>query len=401
MWKDILSRCSVWTAWGAKMYCQQPENTLNSLRHGINFFDGIEFDIRMTADNQLVVHHDREVSIAQSHLQGKSKWVEGWKLADLEAEGFISFRGMLEDSVIRENWVEKGKMGCIEIKRPHPNAPMGGGLFSRKKHDQHVANIIMMADKILDEFNVPHQNMIYYAFHKGMKKSSQLAKTQRPWAALIPYIPPYGNKTTQRIQTLPTYLSTPFSSLLKQHNTMGGAMLPCAIEYFVAPHNKLPFGKTVGLNGDNFLALNKLRKGMATYVWPTKPVNEKLILNAGLTGLSDKANPDLTWLPTGHARWVNPGTQPLDQQQQLLLDSATEENHLEILKQLKLEVPTWADCDDARRKDLVSMWKETWNWKKTVDELLQDASGSSPPWQAPRLIGHRGSGKTSRPVIEQ
>ena len=62
---------------------------------------------------------------------------------------------------------------------------------------------------------------------------------------------------------------------------------------------------------------------------------------------------------------------------------------------------TWADCDDARRKDLVSMWKETWNWKKTVDELLQDASGSSPPWQVPRLIGHRGSGKTSRPVIGQ
>ncbi|NCG42120.1 MAG: hypothetical protein GWO84_01060 [Euryarchaeota archaeon] len=371
------------------------------MRHGISFFDGIEFDIRMTSDNQLVVHHDREVSILQSRLKGKSKWVEAWTLADLEAEGFVSFRGMLEDPVIRENWVEKGKMGCIEIKRPHPNAPMGGGFFSRKKHNQHVANIIKMADKILDEFNVPHQNMIYYAFHKGMKQSTQLAKTLRPWAALIPYISPYGNKTTQRIQSFPTYISTPFSSLIKQHNTMGSAMLPCAIEYFVAPYNKLPFGKTIGLEGKNLHNLNKLRKGMPTYVWPTKPVNEKLILNAGLTGLSDKANPELTWLPTGHARWANPGTQPLDKQQQSLLDSATEENHLEILKQLKLEVPTWEDCDDARRKHLVSMWKETWNWKKTVDELLQDASGSSPPWQVPRLIGHRGSGKTSRPVIGQ
>ena len=107
---------------------------------------------------------------------------------------------------------------------------------------------------------------------------------------------------------------------------MGSAMLPCAIEYFVPPHNKLPFGKTIGLKGKSLHTLNRLRKGMPTYVWPTKPVNENLILKAGLTGLSDKANPELTWLPTGHARWVNPGTQPLDKQQQLLLDSATEEN---------------------------------------------------------------------------
>ncbi|HIF90011.1 MAG TPA: glycerophosphodiester phosphodiesterase, partial [Candidatus Poseidoniales archaeon] len=38
------------------MYCQEPENTLKSLQHGISLFDGIEFDIRMTSDNQLVIH---------------------------------------------------------------------------------------------------------------------------------------------------------------------------------------------------------------------------------------------------------------------------------------------------------------------------------------------------------
>ena len=383
------------------MYYQEPENTLKSLQHAISLFDGIEFDIRMTSDNQLVIHHDRGVSIPKSRLQGKSKWVESWKLSDLESEGFLSFRAMLEDPIINTNWVEKGKMGCIEIKRPHPTAPMGGGFFSRKKHNKHIANIIKMADEILDEFQVPHENMVYYAFHKGMRESSNMAKSKRPWAALIPYISPYGNRTTQRIQSFPRYLSTSFSSLVKQHNHMGSSMLPCAIEYFVAPHNKLPLGKTIGLHGKELQDMNKSRKGLSTYVWPAKPIHERLILNAGLTGLTDKANPELTWLPTGHARWLNPATQPLDNQQLQLLNSATEENHLEILRQLKQEVPLWSECDNSRRIELISMWKESWNWQKSVDEILQSASKSSPPWQAPRLIGHRGSGKTPRPVISE
>lgn len=383
------------------MYYQEPENTLKSLQHAISLFDGIEFDIRMTSDNQLVIHHDRGVSIPKSRLQGKSKWVESWKLSDLESEGFLSFRAMLEDPIINTNWVEKGKMGCIEIKRPHPTAPMGGGFFSRKKHNKHIANIIKMADEILDEFQVPHENMVYYAFHKGMRESSNMAKSKRPWAALIPYISPYGNRTTQRIQSFPRYLSTSFSSLVKQHNQMGSSMLPCAIEYFVAPHNKIPLGKTIGLHGKKLQDMNKIRKGLSTYVWPAKPIHERLILNAGLTGLTDKANPELTWLPTGHARWLNPATQPLDNQQLQLLNSATEENHLEILRQLKQEVPLWSECDNSRRIELISMWKESWNWQKSVDEILQSASKSSPPWQAPRLIGHRGSGKTPRPVISE
>ena len=70
------------------MYCQEPENTLKSLQHAVALFDGIEFDIRMTSDNKLIVHHDRNVSIKKSRLHGKSEWVESWKLEDLESEGF-------------------------------------------------------------------------------------------------------------------------------------------------------------------------------------------------------------------------------------------------------------------------------------------------------------------------
>ena len=42
---------------------QPAENTLDSLAHGINSSDGIELDLRMTADGELVIHHDAKVSI--------------------------------------------------------------------------------------------------------------------------------------------------------------------------------------------------------------------------------------------------------------------------------------------------------------------------------------------------
>jgi glycerophosphoryl diester phosphodiesterase len=45
------------------MHIQSPENTLASLVHGMQMFDGIEFDIRLTSDDQIVIHHDRTISV--------------------------------------------------------------------------------------------------------------------------------------------------------------------------------------------------------------------------------------------------------------------------------------------------------------------------------------------------
>ncbi|DAC67157.1 MAG TPA: glycerophosphodiester phosphodiesterase, partial [Candidatus Poseidoniales archaeon] len=63
---------------GTSEWKPAPENTLESLRHGIEMFDGIEFDVRLTADGQLVVHHDRTVSIPLDELKGHPTWVEEW-----------------------------------------------------------------------------------------------------------------------------------------------------------------------------------------------------------------------------------------------------------------------------------------------------------------------------------
>ena len=385
---------------GEAAWKQPPENTLESLQHAIQLLDGIEFDVRITADDRLIVHHDRDVSVPAVHLHNRPLWVEEWDHDALVDLGFLSFDTLLDDPTIQRQWVEEGKMGCIEIKRPHPKAATGGGYWGRHQHNRHVARAMEMAETALDERGIPKENTVFYSFHKGMPQSASLAKTQRPWAALIPYIPPYGTRNTQRIQALPQYITTPFRRLVKRHRNQGSSMLPCAIEYFQSSTRRLPLGRHVGLTGKSYQRLTKARDGMATYVWPTKPHLEHDLLRAGMTGLTDHADPSLTWLPSKHARWHQPGTRPLDENQWALLKSATQENHESLIAELHRETPRWVDCDTDRRRALVEEWRKRWNWTGSVDELLEASKGATPPWSAPRLIGHRGCGKTARPVLQ-
>ena len=83
------------------MYHQAPENTLESLVHAMELFDAIEFDIRLTKDNHIVIHHDRTVSIAPSLRKGRSPFVEDWNLDELLQLGFCSFEMLLEDASIQ------------------------------------------------------------------------------------------------------------------------------------------------------------------------------------------------------------------------------------------------------------------------------------------------------------
>jgi len=386
---------------GEGAWTQAPENTLESLRHAIQQFDGIEFDIRITADNQLVVHHDRNVSLPASYLEGKPIWAEEWTLEELNEAGFLGFEEMLDDPIIANHWATRGKMGCIEIKRPHPTASSGGGYRGKKRHIAHVARAMQLAESILDERDIPHHNTVFYAFHKHMPASAAQASTRRPWAALIPYIPPFGNRTTQRLQAVPQYISMPFKRLVKRHKMEGSSMLPCAIEYFKSPTSWLPLGRKVSLRGRGLERLTASRHGMPTYVWPTRPDIEHALLRAGLTALTDYADPALTWLPSNQARWVQPATQPLDEEQWQSLEKCEVEHHLDVLSEFKDSTPTWSEADPARRRSLIEAWRKRWKWNESTEELVEKYCDATPPWAAPRMIGHRGSGKTSRPVLRQ
>ncbi|MAY04443.1 MAG: hypothetical protein CMB25_02420, partial [Euryarchaeota archaeon] len=91
---------------------------------------------------------------------------------------------------------------------------------------------------------------------------------------------------------------------------------------------------------------------------------------------------------------------PLDKTQQNQLNNATEHNHRDVLNSLKGEVPSWMECDESRKRELLTYWRTKWNWTKSVDQLIDaEKQHGSMPWEVVRMIGHRGSGKTKRPVL--
>ena len=382
------------------MWKQAPENTLESLRHGIQFNDGIEFDVRMTQDDELIIHHDSKVSVPPHKLPHTYSWVENHTLDELTSFGFLSFRSMLEDAQLQKEWRENGKIGCIEFKRPHPRALNGGGIFGKKQHMTHISGMMEKAESLLKEFEIPSDNTVYYSFHTGMKSSVQSSGTGRPWAELVPYIPPFGNHYTKRIRGSFQFFTTSIARLIESHRRAGASMVPCAVDYLMPPVSLIPLGYSGGLYGAKAARINANQRGFPIYVWPTELKIEHDLLAAGLTGLTDCSDPDMTWLPSGHLRWTQPATQPLDASQQLSLEKATKENHKEILRELQGETIPWSECDAQRRNELVDMWRKKWLWSDSTSDILERSNEASPPWEAIRLIGHRGSGKTSRPVLK-
>ena len=102
-----------------------PENTLESLKHGMEMFDGVEFDVRITADDRLIVittHH------RYSSALRVIKWLEEWHHDDLVGLGFLSFDAFSDDSDVVRAWRDEGKMGCVEIKRHRCRS--GGGFLA-------------------------------------------------------------------------------------------------------------------------------------------------------------------------------------------------------------------------------------------------------------------------------
>lgn len=176
-------------------------------------------------------------------------------------------------------------------------------------------------------------------------------------------------------------------------------MLPCAVEYFQPSTAWLPVGRSVGLQGRALERLHRARAGMPTYVWPARPPLETGLLRAGLTALTDHADPEFTWLPSDNARWTQPATRPLTEDQWSTLLAAREDDHRAVLASLVRETPTWAESDPERRRTLVEGWRKRWHWTESTEDVLSRFSGATPPVAAPRLIGHRGSGKTARPVL--
>ena len=140
----------------------------------MQIMDGVEFDLRLTADDQLVVHHDHTVSIPKDKLDGRPKIVEEWDLADLEKVGFCSFEKLMAD----KEWLVPGKSilksHAWRIKRCLPSI--------EKEPTKRMARIMELASEMVDEAGIHNEAAVFYAFHKPMKKVAKISGSGRPWS---------------------------------------------------------------------------------------------------------------------------------------------------------------------------------------------------------------------------
>ena len=134
-------------------YTPPPENTHTSLVEAMQKMDGVEFDLRLTADEQLVVHHDHTVSIPDEMLDGRSRIVEEWSLEDLEKVGFCSFEKLMSDRDWLTPWQEHSKVACLEIKRCLPKI--------EKDPTIRMSKIMEKAGSLIDEAGIPEQAAVF------------------------------------------------------------------------------------------------------------------------------------------------------------------------------------------------------------------------------------------------
>jgi len=333
-------------------YTQPPENTHDSLVYAMNNMDGVEFDLRLTADEQLVIHHDDTVSIPKDRLEGRPKFVEQWDLDDLVDLGFCSFEKLMSDKSWLIPWQEHSKVACLEIKRSHPKID--------KNPTERMAKVMKLATEMVDEADIHEQAAVFYAFHRPMNQVAKISGSSRPWSRLLPVVPRTGSKRTKRFRAIPEFVNYSFNRLLNAQKNAGSPMMPCAVDYFEGLKKYIHFGLPVGLKGRQLDRLKKIKGDYPIYVWPGHLHLERDLLDAGLSVLTDSADHKQK-LPCGSSRWLRPATMPLTDDQ-------------------------WLDLKNGLIPDDVAPWHEI------SDEQLG--------WNTSRLIGHRGCGKTSRPVIQ-
>jgi len=371
------------------------ENSIDGLRHGMTHLDGVEFDMRLTMDGELVLFHDNHLSKEQVEKIGGSKWTEDHSTSELAELGIETFEQLLADDVFTHSWREHGKVACVELKMPHPNSKIAGSV-NPKKREKHARTMAKLADSMLNEVGLQQSNVVFISFKRRFRHACARANVRWPVAQLQPAIPEVGGRRMKRILTMPSFMWLSLAFHLKHQKLVGAPILPCALEYVHGATRHITLGRTFGLTGYTGRRLNRLRKGYQAYVWPTPIAVENSLHQIGLTGMTDDTSPESVTHPDGGARWTRWASQPLDPEREALFQNADPSDHSALIEDAAREVTPWYELTDIERRGFLSIWRKRWNWERDIDELAGDSSPQTMPWEMSRLLGHRGSGKDFR-----
>jgi len=235
---------------------------------------------------------------------------------------------------------------------------------------RHMSDLMEKVSSMVEHAGVPVSSTVFYSFDPYITKVANDYSGNYRHARLMPKLRQWGGWKVQRAAAFPSFIATSVPRMLSRQKKLGAPMLPLAMEYLEGWTRHLPIGASVGLEGKALRRFNKIRKGHPVYVWPAPLAVEPRLLDAGLSCISDTMASNLQY-PGGVERCMRPATMP----------------------EIEGDRAPWDEISDNERKVVVEGWRKRWSWSASSEDLERITSANTLPWEAPRLIGHRGVGK--------
>ena len=366
------------TAWN-----QPKENSIDALLHGMQFADGVEFDLRLSSDGDFVVYHNE---LVPGEGPKSERSIERMGTDELRSHGIVTFDGLLSQRPFTDAWQAGGKTANIEFKVPHPAAQIDDV-------DGYLRAMMRLLEEKLGPFDLPDRSALVYSFSPRIGPVAKSVGFEFPVTRLSPYLRPWGSKPIRRLVGTPNFILSTVTGLIKQHRKEGMPALAMALQYLQGWERFLHLGTPMAIRGGGLERLNRARAGMGLHVWPAPLELEASMLEAGFSLISDNMDPRVVSLPDGGARWSRPASQPLDEEWRERLDTAADSERADLIKEAGESLPTWSELGVSRRRGIVVEQGRRMFWTGSEDKWAAEAEGGL-PWGSPRLTGHRGAGDT-------
>ena len=370
-------------AWPAMAAWEPPkENSVDALQHGMEFSDGVEFDLKLSSDGDFVIFHDE--LLPGTGPRGE-RCIEMLGTDEIRSRGVATFDELLSNGTFTEAWQSGGKTANIEFKMPHP--------IARIKPDEHLRSMMGLIEQKLGELDLPDRSTLVYSFSPRIGPVAKSCGFEMPITRLMPHLRPWGFWKVKRAVGMPHFARTSVPALIRYLRRNEMPVMGMALEFLNGWTRWINPGPPVGLHGRGLERFNKARAGMGAFVWPAPLELEDALIGAGCSLVSDHINPDIVSLPDGSPRWPRPASQPLDEEWGGRLESAADKERADLIDEASSSLPTWAELGEGRRGEIVSEQGRRLLWSGSEDKWVAEAEGGL-PWGSPRIMGHRGAGKT-------
>ena len=130
------------------------ENSVEALEHGMSHVDGVELDLRLSADGELMLWHDE---LFPGNLSKRNRCPELMESQEIRKMGVESFEDLLGSSDFTELWRTSSKTVNIELKVPHPVSKISD-------HTNHLAKMMTKVEESLDGLDLPKRSTMIYGF---------------------------------------------------------------------------------------------------------------------------------------------------------------------------------------------------------------------------------------------